>query len=334
MNRLKTRDWVFIAIMAVSLIGCIFTVQTRSYFLYAFVPLVFAVFFYVEGKMKKSKLLLVKMFILFLVMMFILYCAAVFTMTSSPIQGVRDIGSEKFLMGLDSMQSVTIPTLNGNMDGWLYKQSDKKAPLIIFFNGAGECSAKTLRKFYEEGVLSEYFAGCNLLCTDYPSYGLSEGDVSEAAMKRMAIDTFDTAVTWDFVDTSAVTAIGYSIGTGPASYLASRRDLASLVLLAPYDEHWELTLHNAQRNQKAPVIKKTFYRILWGYNVDPYDYAKSIDEPVLIIASTLDTTITHASSMRVAERIKNCKVVTLTDVRHEHLLSKPSYETIKEFLYL
>jgi hypothetical protein len=45
--------------------------------------------------------------------------------------------------------------MNGKTDGWLYKQSDEKAPLIIFFDGAGECSAEIVRRFHEEGILSE-----------------------------------------------------------------------------------------------------------------------------------------------------------------------------------
>jgi pimeloyl-ACP methyl ester carboxylesterase len=229
--------------------------------------------------------------------------------------------------------------MNGNINGWLYKQTNEKAPLIIFFNGAGECSAETVRKFYEEGILSEYFPDYSFLCTDYPNYGLSEGYASEASMKELAINTYDTAIEWDFVDNSNVTAIGYSIGTGPASYLAARRELSSLIMLAPYDEYWNQFVRNVKSNEKRRTAKKVtskvqwlLFRLLASYHVDPYDYAKSVDEPVLIISSIADITIPPEASMRVASRLKDCEVITLSDIKHEHLLSNTTYEAMHKFL--
>ncbi len=116
MGDLKAKDWVLITIIAVTLIGCIVQFQRRSMLLYFFVPFVFAVFFFVESRMEKGKLVIVKKIGLFLGMMFLLYCFIVFVVTSSPIEGRRDQGSGKYLMKLDSMQQVSIPTMNGK--GW------------------------------------------------------------------------------------------------------------------------------------------------------------------------------------------------------------------------
>ncbi len=338
MSGLKAKDWVLLAIIAASLVGCIVQFRQRTLFLYFFLPLVLAIFFLVEGRMVKGKLIIVKRLLLFLGAMFVLFCSLVFVITSTPIKGGRDQGSEIVLTELPVMQQVAIPSMNGDMDGWLYKQSDKPAPLLIFFNGAGECAAKTVRVVYENQVLSEYFPDYNFLCVDYPGYGISRGTVSEAAMKRLALDTYDTAIQWDFVEQSGITAVGYSIGTGPASYLAARRELSSLILLAPYEKYYNNTMRNADRdlssrNKKPmPTVERVFYRLVWGYNVDPYRYAPSIDEPVLILSSLADTTITHQASMEVADRLKNGKVVTLQDVLHEHLLSEPFYQAMNEFL--
>ncbi len=338
MSNLKAKDWVLLAVIAASLVGCIVQFSRRTMLLYFFLPLVLAVFFFVEGRMVKGKLVIVKRLLLFLGAMFVLFCSLVFVITSTPIKGGRDQGSERYLLELDSMQQVAIPSMHGDMDGWLYKQSDEKAPLLIFFNGAGECAAKTVRMVYEDKVLADYFPGYHFLCVDYPGYGLSGGTVSEAAMKRLALDTYDTAIQWDFVDKSGITAVGYSIGTGPAAYLAARRELSSLILLAPYEKYYNNTMRNADRdaastNKKPmPTVERVFYRLVWGYNVDPFAYAPSIDEPVLILSSLADTTITHEASMKVADRLKNGKVVTLEDVLHEHLLSEPSYQAMNEFL--
>ncbi len=339
MSNLKAKDWVFLVIIAASLVGCIVQFGQRTLFLYFFLPLVLAIFFLVESRMVKGKLVLLKKILLFLGAMFVLFCALVFVITSTPIKGGRDQGSENYLMGQGSMQQVAIPSMHGDMDGWLYKQSDEKAPLLIFFNGAGECAAKTVRLFHEDKVLADYFPGYHFLCVDYPGYGLSGGTVSATAMKQLALDTYDTAIQWKFVEKSGITAVGYSIGTGPASYLAARRDLSSVILLAPYEKYYNNTMRNADRdlssrNKKPmPAVERVFYRLVWGYNVDPFRYAPSIDEQVLILSSMADTTITNEASMTVAGRLNDCKVVTFTDVKHEELLSTPSYQAMKEFLY-
>jgi pimeloyl-ACP methyl ester carboxylesterase len=302
--------------------------------------LVFSIFFLIERNINREKKIILKLVGLFLAAMFVIYCSFIFFALSIPIQGGRDPGSENYLLNMDCFEQVSIPSMNGKIDGWLYKQNNEKAPLIIFFNGAGECSAETVRKFYEDGILSEYFPDYNFLCTDYPSYGFSDGYVSEAAMKEFAIHSYDTATEWDFVDHSNITVIGYSIGTGPASYLAAHRELTSLILLATYDEFWDQFVRNIKMDEKRRDIKKVttkvqwmFYRLLWSYNVDPYDYAKKVDEPVLIISSWEDITIPHEASMRVAFRLRDCEVDSLSGIKHENLLCNTSYEAIRKFLY-
>lgn len=111
-------------------------------------------------------------------------------------------------------------------------------------------------------------------------------------------------------------------------------------MLAPYDEFWNQFVRNIKINEKRRGVKKVtskvqwmFFRLLWSYNVDPYDYVKKIDEPVLIISSLEDRTIPHDASMRVAFRLKDCEVITLSEIKHEDLLCDKSYEAIHKFLY-
>ncbi len=336
MKKIKTVDLILLILSAASLIGCIVEFQRRSRLLYYCIPLIFFIFFLLERKITEKRKI-IKMAALFAGVIFAVYCSVVFYLQSTPIAYVRDTQSEMYLEKIDCFEQLSIPSMNGNTGGWLYKQSNEKAPLIIFFNGAGECSAAIVHKFHESGILSEYFPGYNFLSTDYPSYGLSDGYVSEASMKEMALDTYDAAIQWDFVDKSNITVMGYSIGTGPATYLAAHRDLTSLILLAPYEDYYDNTVRNEETLEKRKGYGKSFegifYGLLWGYNVDPVRYAGDIDEPVLIIASMDDTTIVHEASMKVADKLKNCEVTTLTGVKHEDLLCDTSYEAINKFLY-
>ncbi len=340
MKKFKTVDWILLICSAACLVGSIVEYQRRYLFIYFCLPLIFFIFFFVQRRFNKEKRMLLKMAALFLATMFVIYCSLAFYITSIPIGMVRDLTSERFVYEKEIFEELSIPSMNGNASGWLYKQSDEKAPLVIFFNGAGECASETVWKFWEEGILSEYFPGSHFMCTDYPSYGLSDGYASEASMKELALITYDMAIQWDFVDTSNITVVGYSIGTGPASYLAAKRELASLALLAPYDKFWDNRCDAneayAERRGKPEKFKfafdRVFYGALCGFNLDPIDYAGSIEEPVLIIYSLEDTTILPEGTMRFADKIQNVKAAPLTDIKHEELLCNTSYELIRAFL--
>lgn len=338
LSGVKIMDVVLLIIAVASFVGCIVEFKRKSLLLYYCIPLIFSIFLLLERRITKSeKKKIIKMVVLFAGTMLAVICSIIFYLQSTPIGYVRDTNSEMYLEKMECFEQLSIPSMNGRTDGWLYKQSHENAPLIIFFNGAGECSAATVRKFYESGILSDYFPGYNFMSTDYPSYGISDGYATEDAIKELALDTYDTAIQWDFVDKSRVTVMGYSIGTGPASYLAAHRDLASVVLLAPYDDYWDNRVRNIEMLGKQEGYGKSFegifYGLLWNYNIDPVRYAKAIDEPVLIISSTDDTTIIHEASMKVADRIKNCQVTTFTGIKHENLLCDTSYEAMNKFLY-
>ena len=73
---------------------------------------------------------------------------------------------------------------------------------------------------------------------DYPGYGLNDGLPSATGMYEEALAAFDYAVARP--DVSQVIVGGYSIGTGPAVYLAANREAAGLFLMAPFANGYDL----------------------------------------------------------------------------------------------
>ena len=67
-----------------------------------------------------------------------------------------------------------------------------------------------------------------------------EGDLSEDLIEEFAVNAYDIVRSLD--TTSQVTVLSYSLGNGPAVYLASREDadIDRLVLLAPYYSGYDL----------------------------------------------------------------------------------------------
>lgn len=71
---------------------------------------------------------------------------------------------------------------------------------------------------------------------NYRGYGLSQGVPSERALFQDALVIFDYLEDHPGVDFSSIFALGDSLGTGMASYLASQRPLRGAALFSPYDK--------------------------------------------------------------------------------------------------
>lgn len=207
----------------------------------------------------------------------------------------QDISAFNELKTIPKMEKVTIKGDNNEIfSGWFVKNINKKAPLIIFFDGNGQCAATTCDSFNKNNYWSN-FAGYNFLMIDYPGYGQSNKTPSEKFIFKMALATYDCAISRVDVDRSNIVVIGYSIGTGDATYLASQRDINGLILLAPFDEG--LSLYNSQLNIFHGPLE-----LLAMYNFKSIEYAKDVKVSPLIIASTDDKTISYTQS----QKLSNC----------------------------
>jgi pimeloyl-ACP methyl ester carboxylesterase len=100
------------------------------------------------------------------------------------------------------------------------------------------------------GILYPYasslcqYCHMNMVCMDYPGYGLSRplrptrvnsgrGRPSEKAVYECAEAALGYIVTALHIPLSRIIVYGRSLGSGPATYLASRHDVAGLILHSP-----------------------------------------------------------------------------------------------------
>lgn len=111
--------------------------------------------------------------------------------------------------------------------GWLVHAVRAPAPLLIFYGGnAEEISWQAAEPWPEDWSLA---------LVNYRGYGQSEGKPSEAALFADAETVFDALAARADVDRSRIVLLGRSLGSGVAVHLASRRAVAGLVLVSPYD---------------------------------------------------------------------------------------------------
>lgn len=206
----------------------------------------------------------------------------------------HDQAAHEQLSREETFEEINIDHKGGRLNGWLkYNEEEAKAPLLIFFGGNSQNSSNTCR-FFEEHNIFRNFAGYHFLYVDYPGYGLSDGSPSDTSMFAAALRIYDFACTLDCVDGQNVVILGYSIGTGVATYVASQRAANGLILLAPYDRG--LSLYNNELNIFHGPLK-----LLAKYKFDSVSYAKNVQVAPLIIASYDDEVIDESLSLNLAK---------------------------------
>jgi hypothetical protein len=115
------------------------------------------------------------------------------------------------------------------LHGWYLKPSQRnKFPLLIYFGGNAEESTNFL-------PYRDHFAAWGILAVDYRGYGFSGGKPGEKQLFADARFLYDHFINQPEVDPNHLVAMGRSLGSGVAVYLASQRNLAGVILISPYD---------------------------------------------------------------------------------------------------
>lgn len=207
------------------------------------------------------------------------------------------------------------------------KNKKEQAPLVIFFTGNAQNSSNTLYNYYLSGTMKDVFGDYNLMIIDYPGYGMSKGKPSDDSMFITSNYIFEYATKMNEVDEDNIVIMGYSIGTGVASYCASKNEASGLILVAPYDK--ALSLYNDAIDSFHGSIQS-----LAKYSFDSATYAKSVKEPTLIFTSKADEVINYRHSLDLAGHFSELDdVVILQGVNHNGYFSQTQVlNGITEFL--
>ena len=239
----------------------------------------------------------------------------------------NDPESRAFLQNRQGYHEIEFTAANGKTyHGMMYQASEGKAPLLIYFGGNGECSYNNLR-YHETYDRWATFAGYHYLYMDYEGYGANSGQADYLNMYEEALAIYDYAVTLASVDSDHIVAMGYSLGTGSAVYLAANRSVAGLILQAPYANGHDLY------NNMLPIFVGPL-QLLEKQKLPSEQYAPDVGCPTLIIASRSDEAVPFASSMRLSELITGeVEFMTLDNVSHNGIFQEERVrEKIKSFL--
>ena len=155
-------------------------------------------------------------------------------------------------------------------------------PLILYFGG----NAEEVSWMVEEA--KEKAPGVGWLLTSYRGYGASEGAPSEKALFADALGWYDHVM--KTLRPSRVVAFGRSLGSGAAVYLASQREVASVILISPYDSLTQVA------KRYYPVLP---VGLMLRHRFDSLSRAPAIRAPLLCLVATHDEVISPAHSRRL-----------------------------------
>ncbi|WP_024955466.1 alpha/beta hydrolase [Sulfurospirillum arcachonense] len=210
---------------------------------------------------------------------------------------------------LENVKKITFEVENGIVLDGVYKTSQKKdAPLLIYFGGNADDATRFLLHVKN---LDDY----EIVSFNYRGFVKSGGKPSQKALYNDALKIYDK-----YAKEKKVIAVGRSLGTGVAVYLASKREVKGTVLITPYNSIASIA------KRKYPIFP--IHRLL-KHKFEADKHILYVKEPVCLIEVKDDKIISKYHFDRLKEKIPNLGLhVELEDTTHGRVLTHPEFENV------
>jgi fermentation-respiration switch protein FrsA (DUF1100 family) len=231
----------------------------------------------------------VMLLLLLPVLAYVGICAAVFFLQTSMVFPVGQAGAAGPLppgatrLRLDAasgerLAGLHIPPLPGTGEG---------PPALILGFGGNAWNADAMAAY-----LHDLYPQADVVTFHYRGYPPSAGSPGAAALREDALTIFDWAAR-RFADRRKI-AVGFSIGSGVAAYLASQRPLDGAILVTPFDS---LAAAAAAHFPWLPV------RLLFRHEMPAAEDLQGVRTPVAIVAAANDEVIPPARTEALRQAV-------------------------------
>lgn len=204
-----------------------------------------------------------------------------------------------------------------SLNSLLFKADTAKGVIIFLHGNAGALDTwGRLAPLYRE-------QNYDILFFDYRGFGKSDGKIENQFQLLRDVQTVYDTIKARYSE-DRITIIGYSIGTGLATYLASKNNPQKLILIAPY-----YSLTNVIQSI-CPVVPK----FLIKYKLETYKYIPDCSMPIIIFHGNEDQVIDYENSVML-DKLLSAKdnLISLEGVGHNDILENEVYKrNLREIL--
>ena len=195
---------------------------------------------------------------------------------------------------------------NVTLEVIVLNQGEKEA--IIYFGGNAESVVYSVEKFLAT------FPRQTVYLLNYRGYGGSSGQPSEKGFFADSLFLFDKVLEKQ----STISVIGRSLGSGVATYLASKRPVKKMALISPFDSITSIAQNNF-------MIFPMFLMLLDKY--DSISRVKNIKAETIVLLAENDEVIPRINSQRLNDEFpaEKLTVKIIADSRHNDISEKAEY---------
>ena len=239
-----------------------------------------------------------KRLIYFIIILYLLFCTALFFFQEKIILAPDKLpDSHIFRQG----EEVDIAVDNGVSLNCLWLKEPPSKGVILYLHGNKGSNRRCLHQAQNMNG-----HGYDIFMPDYRGYGKSNGKIHSDKQLYADVQKVYEFLKKQYAEDKIV-VVGYSLGTGMASYLAANNKPQQLVLLAPYVSMIDM------KDRHAPFVPD----FLLKYKLRNDQHLRQALCPVTLFHGTNDQVIPYESS-KILQRIdpENIKLITLEGESH------------------
>lgn len=249
--------------------------------------------------------------IAFLLIVYVMLCIVIYFYQEKIIFYPEKLSKDYSYDFDGSFEEITINTKDKKkLNSILFRSQYPKGIIFYLHGNAGSIKEwGEVAKFYN----MMYY---DVFMLDYRGYGKSEGNIENKEQLFSDVELAYEEVAKRYPENKII-ILGYSIGTGLASKLASQKNAKQLILQAPY---YSIKDEMSQKFSFLPSF-------LLKYNFETFEYLKTVKSPVIIFHGDKDEVINYKASLKLKENFKKGdRLILLKDQYHNGITDNLDYQ--------
>lgn len=204
-------------------------------------------------------------------------------------------------------KELSIKSANETLKVVVLNEGKEKA--LIYFGGNNESVISTAKR------RAEQLADFTVYLVNYRGYGGSTGSPTQAGLYKDALVIYDALVSKH----KELGLIGRSLGSGVATYVASKRDVKKIALITPYDSVLNVAQSKYRMYPIGLILKDKFDSV---QNLSTVKNTK-----VLMLIAEGDSIIPNEHSYALAESVpkENVQVEVINGESHNSISHQQKY---------